>query len=55
MMWIWQHGKMTDDYKIILNCVRKLGEISCQFLLQGGSIGPGYVLKLLFREKSPNC
>jgi hypothetical protein len=23
-VWIWQHGKRTDDYKIILNCVRKL-------------------------------
>ncbi len=22
--WIWQHDKRTDDYKIILNCVRKL-------------------------------
>jgi hypothetical protein len=24
MVWIWQHDKKTDDYKIILNCVRKL-------------------------------
>ncbi len=24
MMCIWQHDKRTDDYKIILNCVRKL-------------------------------
>jgi hypothetical protein len=24
MVWIWQHDKRTDDYKIILNCVRKL-------------------------------
>ncbi len=23
-VWIWQHGKRTDDYKTILNCVRKL-------------------------------
>jgi len=23
MVWIWQHDKRTDDYKIILNCVRK--------------------------------
>jgi len=23
-VWIWQHEKRTDDYKIILNCVRKL-------------------------------
>jgi hypothetical protein len=23
---IWQHDKSTDDYKIILNCVRKLME-----------------------------
>ncbi len=22
MVWIWQHDKRTDDYKIILNCVR---------------------------------
>jgi hypothetical protein len=22
--WIWQHDKRTDDYEIILNCVRKL-------------------------------
>jgi hypothetical protein len=24
MVWIWQHDKRTDDYKIILNCVRNL-------------------------------
>ncbi len=24
MVWTWQHDKKTDDYKIILNCVRKL-------------------------------
>jgi hypothetical protein len=24
MVWIWQHDKRTDDYKIISNCVRKL-------------------------------
>jgi hypothetical protein len=24
MVWIWQHDKRTDDYKITLNCVRKL-------------------------------
>jgi hypothetical protein len=24
MVWIWQHDKRTDDYKIIFNCVRKL-------------------------------
>jgi hypothetical protein len=24
MAWIWQHDKSTDDYKIILNCARKL-------------------------------
>jgi hypothetical protein len=29
--------------------------ISCQFLLTGGSIGPRYVLQLLFSEKSQNC
>ncbi len=23
-VWIWQHDKRTDDYKIIFNCVRKL-------------------------------
>ncbi len=23
MVWIWQHNKGTDDYKITLNCVRK--------------------------------
>ncbi len=23
-VWIWQPDKRTDDYKIILNCVRKL-------------------------------
>jgi hypothetical protein len=23
-VWIWQHDKRADDYKIILNCVRKL-------------------------------
>ncbi len=26
MVWIWQHDKRTDDYKIILNCVRKIDE-----------------------------
>jgi hypothetical protein len=24
MVWIWQYDKRTDDYEIILNCVRKL-------------------------------
>ncbi len=24
MVWIWQHDKRTDDYKIILNCARNL-------------------------------
>jgi hypothetical protein len=24
MVWIWQHDRRTDDYKIILNCVRIL-------------------------------
>jgi hypothetical protein len=24
MVWIWQHNKRTDDYKIIFNCVKKL-------------------------------
>ncbi len=24
MVWIWQHDKRIDDYKIKLNCVRKL-------------------------------
>jgi hypothetical protein len=24
MVWIWQHDKRIDDYKVILNCVRKL-------------------------------
>ncbi len=24
MVWIWQHDKRTDDYKIMLNCVNKL-------------------------------
>jgi hypothetical protein len=24
MVWIWQHDKRSDDYKIILNCVIKL-------------------------------
>jgi hypothetical protein len=24
MVWIWENDKRTDDYKIILNCVRKL-------------------------------
>jgi len=23
MLWIWQHVKRTDDYKIVLNCVIK--------------------------------
>jgi hypothetical protein len=31
------------------------GDISCQFLMPGGSIGPRYVLQLLFSEKSQNC
>jgi hypothetical protein len=26
MVWMWQHDKRTDDYKIILNCVRKIDE-----------------------------
>jgi hypothetical protein len=26
MVWIWQYDKRTDDYKIILNCVRKIDE-----------------------------
>jgi hypothetical protein len=31
------------------------GGISCQFLQPGGSIGPRYVLQLLFSKKSQNC
>jgi hypothetical protein len=31
------------------------GDISCQFLMPGGSIGPRYVLQLSFIEKSQNC
>ncbi len=27
-VWIWQHDKRTDDYKIILNCVRKFMKIN---------------------------
>jgi len=23
-VWIWQHDKRTEDYKMILNCVNKL-------------------------------
>ncbi len=25
-VWIWQHDKRADDYKTILNCVRKIDE-----------------------------
>jgi hypothetical protein len=28
MVWVWQHGKGTDDYKIILNLGRKLMKIN---------------------------
>jgi len=31
------------------------GKISCQTLRPGGSMGPRYVLQLLFSEKSQNC
>ncbi len=31
------------------------GDINCQFLLIGGSIGLRYVLQLLFSEKLQNC
>jgi hypothetical protein len=24
MVWIWQHDKRTDDYKKVLDCIRKL-------------------------------
>ncbi len=27
MVWIWLQGKRTDDYKMIMNCVRKLVKI----------------------------
>jgi hypothetical protein len=26
MVCMWQHDKRTDDYKIILNCVREINE-----------------------------
>jgi hypothetical protein len=26
MVWIWQHDKRTDDYKIILNLCKKIDE-----------------------------
>jgi len=35
---------------ILINCL-KLGDISWQFLLPGGSIGLRYVLQQLFSEK----
>jgi hypothetical protein len=27
MVWIWQHDKKTNDYKIILNLCKKINEI----------------------------
>jgi hypothetical protein len=33
-------------------CCRICGDISCQLLAPGGSMGPRYVLQLLFSEKS---
>jgi hypothetical protein len=42
-----------DDLCLAIHC--QIGYIGCQFLLPGGSIGPGYVLQLLFGEKSQNC
>ncbi len=38
-VWIWQHDKRTDDYKIILNCVRKL--IKNKLEKEGGN-GPSF-------------
>jgi len=38
MVWIWQHDKRTDDYKIILNCVRnrkrgrEMAKLFCLFV-----------------------
>jgi hypothetical protein len=26
MVWIWQHDKRTDDYKVILNLCKKIDE-----------------------------
>jgi hypothetical protein len=36
MVWVWQHGKRTDNYKIILNCVRKLMKNKRENMLRKG-------------------
>jgi hypothetical protein len=38
--------------RVFQRCCQICGEISCQFLALGGSMGPRYVLQLLFSEKS---
>jgi hypothetical protein len=36
MVWVWQHGKRTNDCKIILNCVRKLMKNKREKMLREG-------------------
>jgi hypothetical protein len=38
-VWIWQHGKRTDDYKIRLNCLRKLMKNKSE---KGAGKGPSF-------------
>jgi hypothetical protein len=45
MVWIWQHGERTDDYKIILNCVKKLLENKCKKML-----GKAQTLKKVLKQ-----
>ncbi len=61
---IWRYKKSADSYHWLnLATIAALfwawpeqwGEITCQFLLPGGSMVPRYALQLLFSEISQNC
>jgi hypothetical protein len=48
---VWQNADARSSNFFGVSGLKKLGKISCQFLPTGGTIIPGYVLQLLFREK----
>ncbi len=52
MVCIWQHGKKTDDYKIILNCVTKLMKNNTN--KEAGKKRQGKILKGVLGTNAPS-
>jgi hypothetical protein len=48
-------GQTREFFKTSFLIVGTQGDISCQFMPLGGTIGSRYVLQLLLNEKSQSC